>query len=223
MITFSQCSVFFSCIVCVIGFNPGAGQRKINVVPASPFAFTFPCKNDPALFTMTYFVQTGNNNWDGVFYMDSFFGVTNVRLQVVLNHAANITVTNLQGDVFTSDHLTFIVTTHKIPPQIKWISFRVAGLASGFFPHLKSLRFGDETLCDNSLRDLSSPFLKKSKVCGKAVLGTTQPMVSNSYKAEVGKWPWHVAIYHRKGDNGKEYKCGGTLINKNTVLTGNVN
>lgn len=27
-------------------------------------------------------------------------------------------------------------------------------------------------------------------------------------------WPWHAAIYH-----DRDYKCGGTLINENSILT----
>lgn len=39
------------------------------------------------------------------------------------------------------------------------------------------------------------------------------------------RWPWHAAIYVVKeqrtttGSNYNDYKCGGTLINLNTVLT----
>lgn len=31
-------------------------------------------------------------------------------------------------------------------------------------------------------------------------------------------WPWHAAIYHRV-KSLPEYRCGGTLINANSVLT----
>lgn len=40
------------------------------------------------------------------------------------------------------------------------------------------------------------------------------------------RWPWHAAIYHvvkeqgtTTGSDENDYKCGGTLINSNTLLT----
>lgn len=209
-----------ACVFCLI--LPSAGQEDIIVNAASPLAFTFPCANDPKLLVMNYAVQQSNNNWEGVFYMDRFRDVFSVRLKMVLDNPANIILKNTQGNVHSNDNMTFIISTFKNPPEIRRIEFRVIGLSFGFFPHLMSLRFGEETLCDNSGRDLSSPFLKKSQACGKAVLGKTKPLISEAYDAAVGKWPWHVAMYHKKGDNDKEYKCGGTLINSNTVLTGNL-
>ncbi|XP_058123975.1 chymotrypsin-like elastase family member 1 [Anopheles ziemanni] len=36
--------------------------------------------------------------------------------------------------------------------------------------------------------------------------------------AKAGQWPWHVAIYHGERNN-YEYKCGGSIIDSNTILT----
>lgn len=44
-------------------------------------------------------------------------------------------------------------------------------------------------------------------------------LITNGFETEEGDWPWHAAIYHITNKN-QEYKCGGTLINSNTVLTG---
>ncbi|KAL9696144.1 hypothetical protein quinque_015429 [Culex quinquefasciatus] len=39
-------------------------------------------------------------------------------------------------------------------------------------------------------------------------------LVHHGRTAELGQWPWHVALYH-----GEKYKCGGTLIDQRHVLT----
>lgn len=43
-------------------------------------------------------------------------------------------------------------------------------------------------------------------------------MIVKGVDTKAGEWPWHAAIQHRKGQN-KHYVCGGTLINRNFVLT----
>uniref|UniRef100_A0A182LSA6 Peptidase S1 domain-containing protein n=1 Tax=Anopheles culicifacies TaxID=139723 RepID=A0A182LSA6_9DIPT len=34
-----------------------------------------------------------------------------------------------------------------------------------------------------------------------------------------GMWPWHVALFHRESTTRTSYKCGGTIINRDTILT----
>uniref|UniRef100_A0A182LYM6 Peptidase S1 domain-containing protein n=1 Tax=Anopheles culicifacies TaxID=139723 RepID=A0A182LYM6_9DIPT len=43
-------------------------------------------------------------------------------------------------------------------------------------------------------------------------------LIVNGIEAKDGDWPWHVAIFHK---NVREfvYKCGGTVLDQNTVLT----
>lgn len=43
-------------------------------------------------------------------------------------------------------------------------------------------------------------------------------LLFNGYTTEEGDWPWHAAIYHLN-QFSQAYKCGGTLINSNTILT----
>lgn len=56
--------------------------------------------------------------------------------------------------------------------------------------------------------------------CGqRQISNTVKQLQSFSFKTIPGEFPWHVAIY-RKIDFGTEkYICGGTLINKNTIIT----
>lgn len=197
-----------------------ASGQEITVRSGPPLAFTFPCGNDPKWFVQSYRVKEFNNNWEGIFYMDQFTDVFSVRLQVVLDNPATLNLKNTLGNVITHDNQTFLISTFKIPPEIRRIEFEVKGLTQGFFPHLISLRFNDRPLCDNRERDLSAPFLKKSKKCGKVQIGRTQGLIANTYDASPGAWPWHVAIYHIQANGKSEYKCGGTLIDSNVVLTG---
>ncbi|XP_055603932.1 chymotrypsin-like elastase family member 1 [Uranotaenia lowii] len=45
-----------------------------------------------------------------------------------------------------------------------------------------------------------------------------EQLIQQGWTAEMGQWPWHVALYHQ--EKGKwAYKCGGTLIDQRHVLT----
>lgn len=207
----------FVAILTVLPWTSSA--QDVNIIPSAPLAFSFPCSN-PRWFVQSYLVQESNNNWDGIFYMDQFKSIYSVRLQVVLEHPASISLKNTLGSVITNDNQTFVISTFKIPPEIRRIEFRVRGLTQGFFPHLISLKFNDSPLCDNTGRDLSAPFLKKSKQCGKVLVGRHQGLIANSYDASPGSWPWHAAIFHMTQGENPVYKCGGTLVSANVVLTG---
>lgn len=54
--------------------------------------------------------------------------------------------------------------------------------------------------------------------CGQRKHKFTNLIVKGK-EAKAGNWPWHTAIFHRV-DSVFEYKCGGTIIDKNTILTG---
>uniref|UniRef100_A0A9I3BD16 Peptidase S1 domain-containing protein n=1 Tax=Anopheles coluzzii TaxID=1518534 RepID=A0A9I3BD16_ANOCL len=53
--------------------------------------------------------------------------------------------------------------------------------------------------------------------CGKRRVKTIH-LVHNGIDAKPGHWPWHAAIFHRKGDQ-LDYACGGSIIDENTILT----
>lgn len=44
------------------------------------------------------------------------------------------------------------------------------------------------------------------------------PLLADSYSLN-HHWPWHAAIYHQLGKPNPSYQCGGTLIDKKSVLT----
>lgn len=212
--------VLLKLFIVILAIHQSVIAQDINVIPSAPLAFAFPCGNDPKWFVQSYQVQENNNNWEGIFYMDKFTNVFSVRLQMYLENPATVTLKNTLGNVISNDNQTFTISTFKIPPEIRRIEFKVKGLSQGYFPHLISLKFNESPLCDNSERDLSAPFLKKSKSCGKVQIGRHQGLIANSYDASPGSWPWHVAIYHIKQNGQPVYKCGGTLIDSKVVLTG---
>lgn len=45
-----------------------------------------------------------------------------------------------------------------------------------------------------------------------------ETLITHGFETKPGSFPWHVAIYHRESIN-VVYKCGGTLINENTIIT----
>uniref|UniRef100_A0A2M4CZD7 Putative trypsin-like serine protease n=1 Tax=Anopheles darlingi TaxID=43151 RepID=A0A2M4CZD7_ANODA len=54
--------------------------------------------------------------------------------------------------------------------------------------------------------------------CGQ-VQTLKQSLIFGGATSAPGMWPWHVAIFHRESRRSTSYKCGGTIINKETVLT----
>uniref|UniRef100_A0A182NV05 Peptidase S1 domain-containing protein n=1 Tax=Anopheles dirus TaxID=7168 RepID=A0A182NV05_9DIPT len=53
--------------------------------------------------------------------------------------------------------------------------------------------------------------------CGRRKLSTVY-LIRNGTDAIVEEWPWHVTIFHLKGDK-LEYACGGSILDQNTILT----
>ncbi|XP_037025693.1 trypsin-1-like isoform X2 [Bradysia coprophila] len=60
--------------------------------------------------------------------------------------------------------------------------------------------------------------VEKKSSCGQRLPELT-PLMANSYPTH--HWPWHAAIYYNNKDYHPFpfYRCGGTVINSNTVLT----
>ena len=54
--------------------------------------------------------------------------------------------------------------------------------------------------------------------CGRRKVKSAY-LIHNGIDAKAGHWPWHAAIFHRKGEQN-EYACGGAVIDENTILTG---
>uniref|UniRef100_A0A1Q3FLE9 Putative trypsin-like serine protease n=1 Tax=Culex tarsalis TaxID=7177 RepID=A0A1Q3FLE9_CULTA len=55
--------------------------------------------------------------------------------------------------------------------------------------------------------------------CGVRKINTKY-LISGGSTAPVGAWPWHVAVYYTKNNGQKrDYRCGGTLISPEYVLT----
>lgn len=53
--------------------------------------------------------------------------------------------------------------------------------------------------------------------CGQRKLKLNQAIV-RGHDTSPGEWPWHAAVYHRKGFSDS-YVCGGTLISEKFLLT----
>lgn len=52
--------------------------------------------------------------------------------------------------------------------------------------------------------------------CGQRIPGS-RPLMTNS--PTTSQWPWHAAIYHRVDELAMDYKCGGSLISSNLIIT----
>lgn len=54
--------------------------------------------------------------------------------------------------------------------------------------------------------------------CGSRLV-KHQGLIVGGNEAKEGFWPWHVNIMHIVSDWNINYKCGGTLLNSNAILT----
>uniref|UniRef100_A0A182SPM0 Peptidase S1 domain-containing protein n=1 Tax=Anopheles maculatus TaxID=74869 RepID=A0A182SPM0_9DIPT len=55
-------------------------------------------------------------------------------------------------------------------------------------------------------------------ICGKRKVKSVY-LIQNGLNAKPGHWPWHAAIYYKNDSDGVDYKCGGSIIDENTILT----
>lgn len=56
----------------------------------------------------------------------------------------------------------------------------------------------------------------KTSNCGRRLVDHNA-LITNGFRTY--HWPWHAAVYHQDDNHLPEYKCGGTVINKNSILT----
>lgn len=54
--------------------------------------------------------------------------------------------------------------------------------------------------------------------CGRRLVNP-EALIVNGRKTRDGDWPWHASILHVELDQNIQYKCGGTLLNSNSILT----
>ena len=54
--------------------------------------------------------------------------------------------------------------------------------------------------------------------CGRQKLNTVE-LIVNGYETKPGQFPWHVAIFHLNNRRGRDYACGGTLVNEYQTIT----
>uniref|UniRef100_A0A182QY24 Peptidase S1 domain-containing protein n=1 Tax=Anopheles farauti TaxID=69004 RepID=A0A182QY24_9DIPT len=54
--------------------------------------------------------------------------------------------------------------------------------------------------------------------CGQVQV-LKQGLIFGGTASTPGMWPWHVALFHLESRTRTAYKCGGTIINRDTVLT----
>lgn len=56
----------------------------------------------------------------------------------------------------------------------------------------------------------------KCPFCGQRL--SSVGLIANGRDSTPARWPWHVALFHQEG-SGLSYKCGGSIIRDNVVLT----
>lgn len=58
-------------------------------------------------------------------------------------------------------------------------------------------------------------------ICGRRALDHAE-LTSVRTEAKSGDWPWHIALYVKdKNFNTSTYECGGNIISRTAIITGN--
>uniref|UniRef100_A0A1B6KQM2 Peptidase S1 domain-containing protein n=2 Tax=Graphocephala atropunctata TaxID=36148 RepID=A0A1B6KQM2_9HEMI len=55
--------------------------------------------------------------------------------------------------------------------------------------------------------------------CGVVYPEGVEPLILHGTKVEAGQWPWAAAIFVRESDNTWKFRCGGTLVSDNAIIT----
>lgn len=54
--------------------------------------------------------------------------------------------------------------------------------------------------------------------CGRRLVNH-EALIVNGYESKEGDWPWHASILHIDANLNIQYKCAGTLLDSNSILT----
>lgn len=62
--------------------------------------------------------------------------------------------------------------------------------------------------------------IRQTNNCG--IAGTGKGLINNGESFERGKWPWMVAMLRKVSNSTSKFFCGGNLISRDKVLTGEI-
>lgn len=169
------------------------------------------------------------NYWDGQMYFDDWPNLPEIHASLTVDNPATIELNEDDGRVLVTNR-TFHISTYDHPPVLKVLKFTVRGIPFGAFPNVERLTLNGLDVCQNP-RKWKPTLLGTSgnagetqedkpeaPKCGKRLV-QHEPLITNGFPSKEGDWPWHTAVFHLILLQ-QEYRCGGTLINANTVLTG---
>lgn len=186
------------------------------------------------------------DSWKGTFYVDQFQNSVNVKLDIILDREASIEVNprvvhmidlksigrasppeGSHSSSSTEQMQRFRLITVQPPKSLNKIEFTVRGLTG--FPSLLSMSVNGLILCDNNNRETNVDLIRGLTTSGGyngpstpalSGCGVRHPVLTDT-KEELIDWPWKISLSAKEtGTNEWSVVCGGTLIGRNRVLTG---
>lgn len=154
----------------------------------------------------------------------------NSRIKIRFDAEAKVTLTNSNYSRIhaEADNVFFIYFFKTMTYNI--FDLNVKGIRQGIVPYPLSININTEEYCEHPItgvldrylqgvKDTAESVIKKPSrpSCGRRMVEHTE-LITNNLPTKAGDWPWHVAIY-RFEHGSLTYKCGGTLVGKNTVVT----
>lgn len=215
----------------ICGLQSTHGQDGMSLIGDAIEAFS-PC--DDFVLAMERLIggrPKNENYWDGTFYLDKWPNVPEVRIGVTVDNPATIELNEDDGRVLVSDR-TFHISAYDHPPKITMLKFKIRGTPFGAFPNVEKVTLNGLDVCKNPKKweptilgnsgnvGQTQDTGEKVAKCGKRLVNH-EALITNGYPSKEGDWPWHAAVFHLQ-QLQQSYKCGGSLINAKTVLTGKI-
>uniref|UniRef100_A0A336LU43 CSON004787 protein n=1 Tax=Culicoides sonorensis TaxID=179676 RepID=A0A336LU43_CULSO len=176
------------------------------------------------------------NWWNCRVNLAEFTYLKAIKLVIRVDQLAKIYVDEQDGIVTgPKTGKVFRVTFYGTPAEVPEVRFKVEGTMGTFFPNLVKLHLNNRDICMGALTTTTPrpkptktvrttttkpPVTKKgapAPTCGTRQVKQSA-YITNGWEVRPGDYPWHAALFH-KGSRSSSYKCGGTLINKQTVIT----
>ncbi|XP_057658801.1 chymotrypsin-like protease CTRL-1 isoform X1 [Diorhabda carinulata] len=178
--------------------------------------------------------KSKDDRWYGIIFLNSSRDIKGIKLDLEFDTSI-IQLGNWLGEVTSnSDNQKFIIRSDKEIQASEVYKVEIYVVYDPYHesepPRLIKIKLNDKEICplyedvintqNYPINDFYRPILEVNisiPQCGVPI-PTPVALITKGQHTVPGQFPWHAAIYI-KGGNRADYKCGGTLISLQHVVT----